>query len=112
MTTTQRYKDLKFWLFAGLTILLTGIMSYLHLQEFITVSIFQEIAGYPFGGEGTVPWYYQTAELYSKVSLTFGLGYLSAFIASICTTIKRNKKGLIIAFILLIVVEAVNLYVF
>lgn len=111
MTKLQRIKDIKFWFLAGLFFLLSGLMSYLCLQEFVTIGIFKETSGYPFGGEGPVPWYYKTAELYSKVCLTSGLGYLFAFIAGIGYTIKKNKKGIIIAFILPIVLEAVILFI-
>ena len=44
-----------------------------HLFEYYTVAIRKEIEFYPFGGEGPVPYYYRTAELYSIVNLTYGL---------------------------------------
>lgn len=91
MTTQQRNIDTKFWLLAGLTFLLSGLMTFMNLDEFVTIGLLKQTTNYPFGGEGPVPWYYKTAELYAKVNLVFGLAFLSAFIATIWTTLKRKK---------------------
>lgn len=111
MTTQQRNIDIKFWLLAGLTFLLSGLMTFMNLEEFVTIGLLKQTANYPFGGEGPVPWYYKTADLYAKVNLAFGLGFLTAFIVGIWTTFKRNKMGLFIALlstIFLIVIMFVN----
>lgn len=111
MTTQKRNIDIKFWLLAGLTFLLSGLMTFMNLEEFVTIGLLKQTANYPFGGEGPVPWYYKTADLYAKVNLAFGLGFLIAFIAGIWTTIKRIKTGLFIALlstIFLIVIMFVN----
>ena len=57
----------------SITILLSGVLTLIHLFEFYTVAIRKETEFYPFGGEGPVPYYYRTAELYSIVNLTYGL---------------------------------------
>ncbi|MBB6002330.1 hypothetical protein [Arcicella rosea] len=109
--TTQQHIDIKFWLLAGLTFLLSGLMTFMNLKEFVTIGLLKQTTNYPFGGEGSVPWYYETADLYAKVSFAFGLGFLSAFVAGIWTTFKRNKTGLFIALlssIFLIVIMFVN----
>lgn len=111
MTTQQRNIDTKFWLLAGLTFLLSGLMTFMNLDEFVTIGLLKQTTNYPFGGEGPVPWYYKTADLYAKVNLVFGLAFLSTFIATIWTTLKRNKMGLFIVLlstILLIVIMIVN----
>lgn len=86
-------------------------MTFMNLEEFVTIGLLKQTTNYPFGGEGPVPWYYKTADLYAKVNLAFGLGFLTAFVAGIWTTFKRNKKGLFIALlstIFLIVIMFVN----
>lgn len=111
MTTQQRNIDTNFWLLAGLTYLLSGLMTFLNLDEFVTIGLLNQTANYPFGGEGPVPWYYKTANLYAKVNLVFGLAFLSTFIAAIWTTLKRKKMGLFIVLlstIFLIVIMYVN----
>ena len=111
MTTQQRNIDIKFWLLAGLTFLLSGLMTFMNLEEFVTIGLLKQTTNYPFGGEGPVPWYYKTADLYAKVNLAFGLGFLTAFISGIWTTFKRNKMGLFITLlstIFLIVIMFVN----
>lgn len=111
MTTQQQHTDTKFWVLAGLTFLLSGLMTFMNLDEFVTIGLLKQTTNYPFGGEGPVPWYYKTADLYAKVNLAFGLGFLTAFVTGIWTTFKRNKTGLFIAFlstIFLIVIMIVN----
>lgn len=111
MTTQQRNIDIKFWLLAGLTFLLSGLMTFMNLDEFVTIGLLKQTANYPFGGEGPVPWYYKTADLYAKVNLVFGLAFLSTFIAAIRTTLKRKKMGLFIVLlstIFLIVIMYIN----
>ncbi len=97
--TTQQHIDIKFWLLAGMTLLLSGLMTLMHLEEFVTIGVLKQTTNYPFGRDGPVPWYYKTADLYAKVNLAFGLGFLSAFVAGIWTTSKRNKTRLFIAFL-------------
>lgn len=111
MTTQQQNIDIKFWLLAGLTFLLSGLMTFMNLEEFVTIGLLKQTGNYPFGGEGPVPWYYETADLYAKVNLAFGLGFLTAFISGIWATFKRKKTGLFIALlstIFLIVIVIVN----
>lgn len=99
MMTQQRHNDIKFWFLSGLTLLISGIMTLLNLEEFVTIGLLKHTTNYPFGGEGYVPWYYETADLYAKVNLAFALGFLTAFIAGIWSTIKGNKTALFIAFL-------------
>ena len=58
---------------SGIIILLSGFFTYIGLTEFYIVGIKKETELYPFGGEGPVPYFYKSAELYSAVSLTYGL---------------------------------------
>lgn len=67
----------------GIGVLLSGILSVSGLSEFYKVGIKNDTKLYPFGGEGPVPYYYQTAELYSNVTLTWGIIFLCVFILGI-----------------------------
>ena len=58
---------------AGIAILLNGFISFFGISEFYIVGIKKDTELYPFGGEGPVPYYYETAELYSTVSLIYGI---------------------------------------
>ena len=57
-------------------ILIAGILAVIGLSEYYTVALKKNIENYPFGGEGPVPYYYKTAELYSCVNLSWGLVFL------------------------------------
>lgn len=50
---------------------LTGALAFLNLSVYYTIGIQKETAAYPFGGEGPVPYYYQSPELYAQVSLVW-----------------------------------------
>jgi hypothetical protein len=111
MTTQKRHINTKFWLLAGLTFLLSGLMTFMSLDEFVKIGLLKQATDYPFGGEGPVPWYYKTADLYAKVNLVFGLAFLSTLIAAIWTTLKKKRMGLFITFfstIFLIVIMIVD----
>jgi hypothetical protein len=46
-------------------------MAAVNLWELYRVGVIGDRAGYPFGGEGPVPYFYKTPELYSRVSAIF-----------------------------------------
>ncbi|MDN3594187.1 hypothetical protein [Zunongwangia endophytica] len=74
----------------GFNIVVNGIFSLLCLSEFYKVGILQETKNYPFGGEGPVPFYYKTADLYSNVTLVYGSIFTILLIIGIWN-IKNNK---------------------
>lgn len=111
MAKADQNLDVTFCILAGLTFLLSGFMGFINFHEFVKVGLFKEIADYPFGGEGPVPWYYKSVDLYAKVSLISGLIFLSTFVIAIRITLRRNKKGIgiiLLATIFLIVAMLVN----
>ncbi|MDO5665991.1 MAG: hypothetical protein Q4G63_12150 [Bacteroidia bacterium] len=80
-----------------LAIFINGFLTLLNLSEFYIVGILKQTDGYPFGSEGSLPYYYNTAELYSIVNLIWGVIILSILIFTIIITIKgQRKKGFII----------------
>jgi hypothetical protein len=70
---TQRSVSEK--IFGGIGILLNGFFSFFGISEFYIVAIKKDTELYPFGGEGPVPYYYETAELYATVSLIYGIAF-------------------------------------
>jgi len=62
------------------------------------VKIQGRTAEYPFGGEGPTPYYYKTAELYSTVTLIWGIVFLTALIFTTWTVLTRKKKLTAISF--------------
>lgn len=79
------------WFIGAITISINGSLAILNLGEFYKIGIRKQVSGYPFGGEGPVPYYYKTAELYSTVSLVWGLLFLSALAFVIWAMLKRKK---------------------
>ncbi|SFS81967.1 hypothetical protein [Lutibacter maritimus] len=77
-------------IFSGIGILLSGIFSFIGFSEFYNVRIKKEIEFYPFGGEGPVPYFYKTAELYSNVNLTWGIIFLCVFSLGIWNWKKKK----------------------
>ncbi len=70
------------------------------MTEFYTVSVKNETSNYPFGGEGPVPYYYKSQELYSEVVLIWGLIYLILFLTTSWGIIKQKNRTIKIVFIL------------
>jgi len=111
MTTFTIQRDKSIWLLFLVTVLLSGLFAFINFQEFVTVSILQKSAGYPFGGEGPTPWYYKTSRLYSTVNLIFGLLFFFILALTWWTFIKAKRKSLLVAFIvtlLLILIQIIN----
>jgi hypothetical protein len=101
--------NIRFWLLATLTLFLTAFLCWINLSEFIEVGLNKKTGGYPFGGEGPVPWYYKTAELYAKVNLVFGLLFLSVFFIALWTIFKRKQLGTIIVLLTTLFIATVML---
>jgi len=82
-------------------------MTFINLYEFVTIGLLKKTGGYPFGGEGPVPWYYKSADLYAKVNLFFGLLFLTTLLVALWITLKKKKMGLFITFLLTIFLIAI-----
>lgn len=83
--------------------LLAGfLMSTVFLFEWYRVAILKKIENYPFGGEGPVPYYYKTAELYSKVNFSQGIIFLSLTVLGLWALIRNKRKtGLFISVLII-----------
>jgi hypothetical protein len=96
MTETNKNRP-TFLTISIVTICICGLLTLLNLSEFYTIGILKQTDGYPFGGEGPIPYYYQTAELYSTVNFIWGFIFLSTLVLAIKTTIKGQRRmGLIV----------------
>lgn len=74
----------------GIGILLSGFFAFFGLSEFYKIGILKQTEFYPFVGEGPVPYYYRTAELYSYVNLTYGIAFGTLVVIAIWNW-KKNK---------------------
>jgi len=70
----------------------------MNFSEWYNVKIQGRIAEYLFGGEGTIPYYYKTAELYSTVNLIWGIIFLTVLVFTTWIVIKGKKKLTLISF--------------
>lgn len=74
------------------------------LSEYYIVSIKKEIELYPFGGEGPVPYFYGTAELYANVCLTYGLVFSALILFGIWNWKAKKVNDLIVVGLIIIMI--------
>ena len=79
-------------------------MTIFSLSEWYRIGIQKETIGYPLGGEGPVPYYYKTPDLYASVNGIFGAAFLFLTLLSIWSFFRYKKRAGAIAFALIIVV--------
>jgi hypothetical protein len=91
-------RDNRAWVLFIATIVLAGLFAFVNLSEFVTVGILKQTSGYPFGGEGSTPWFYKSAQLYVTINFVVGLLFLFLFSTSIWSFLKFKKNGLLISF--------------
>ena len=89
-------------LLSSITIVISGLLTLLSLSEWYKVKIHHDIAEYHFGSEGPYPYFYKTAELYSRVNLIWGLVFLVILFFSIWSIVRSKKKLTTLFFILAI----------
>ena len=88
------------FLLGTITVITVGLVTLISFKEFYIIGIRKRTDGYPFGGESSVPYYYNTPELYSLVNIVWGFLFLTIFIISLRMLIVETKKGIIISFFL------------
>jgi len=90
-----------------IALLLNGFYAFLGFAEFYIVGIKKEIELYPFRGEGPVPYYYRTAELYTYINLTYGIAFAVLLGIGIWNWRKNKISGFILfgLTILLIIIQ-------
>ena len=98
MTQVTR-NNLNSRLLASIGIIISGIMSFINLSEYIKIKILNKTDGYPFGSEGPVSWYYGTADTYAMINLIFGILFIVSLLFSFWALYKRNVNTALIALI-------------
>lgn len=93
----------------GIGILFSGFFAFFGLSEFYKIGIMKQTEFYPFGGEGPVPYYYQTAELYSYVNLAYGIAF-GTLIGIALWNLKRNRISGFTTLLLTIVVTLMQMF--
>jgi len=93
----KKAKAIFSWMFIAITLILNGLFAFICLFEWYKIGIQGKEKEYPFGGEGPVPYYYKTEELYVLVNQIWGLILFANLIFLIWTLKKGNKKTKIFA---------------
>lgn len=88
----MKHNSLIYNISSVLLILISGLMMIMNFHEYIKIGILERIDNYPFGGEGSVPYYYKTAKLYSFVMLVWGLLFLTNLTLGIVSIAKKKIK--------------------
>jgi hypothetical protein len=94
----MKYSNTSYRAVSILFIVASSFMIFTNLQEWYIVGILESIEDYPFGGEGPVPYYYKSANLYSTVNLVWGISYSISLLFGIWFIIKKQFRSLLIIF--------------
>lgn len=74
------------------------------ISEFYIVAIKKETELYPFGGEGPVPYFYKSAELYAQVNLIYGIVFTIIILFGLWNWKTKKVNELIIVGIVALVI--------
>lgn len=105
----KKEKTLSEKIITGIGILLSSFFAFFGLYEFCKVGILNQTEFYPFGGEGPVPYYYQTAQLYSYINLIYGIIF-GTLIGIAIWNWKRNKINGFVTFGLTIILILIQIF--
>ena len=83
-------------------------MTIVNLSEWYRIGILKRTEGYPFGGEGPVPYFYKTPGLYALVNGVFGFVFLFLTLIVVWSFFGERRRIGLIAFALIIAVIAVD----
>lgn len=84
--------------------MLCGFFAIIGISEFYNVAIKKDTEYYPFGSEGSLPYYYKTAELYSYVNLTYGIAFGLLLLISIWNWKKNGRFNVLLFAIICLMV--------
>lgn len=74
------------------------------ISEYYIVAIKKETELYPFGGEGPVPYFYKSAELYAQVNLIYGIVFTLIILFGLWNWKTKKVNELIIVGIVALVI--------
>ncbi len=87
-----------FWIVNFLTILCSGFFTIILLHQWFKIKILGYTYFYNFGNEGTRPYYYKSADLYSAVTFLWAIMFLAVLAFGAWSIIKRQRKKSLQAF--------------
>ena len=96
MTIETNQNKLTFWIFKPLPIIISGLFAIMNLSEWYKIGILHETSGYPFGGEGPIPYYYKSAELYSTLNFVWGLLFFLTMLYGVWIVISKQRNKTIV----------------
>ena len=74
----------------SIAIIICGLFALMNLSEWYRVKIQERTAQYPFASEGPLPYYYKSSELYSTVTLIWGVIFL-CLMAFTSWAVKKDR---------------------
>ena len=104
------YSSLFYLIIRAITVLISGLGTFISFWEYFNVGMLKRTDGYPFGGEGPVPYYYKTPEMYSSVMLIEGIIFLLLFLLIVWAIIS-NKRSLSIWVLGYTIIVSVAIYI-
>ncbi len=107
MINTKRLTNI---IVSSITVILSGLLALMNLSEWYKVKILNCTAEYSFGSEGPYPYFYKTAELYSKVNLIWGLIFMTILLLSVWAIVK-SKRRLKLTFFILTILLLIVLFI-
>jgi len=93
-----------------ITLLISGLMTVLNLGQWFLVSIIGWTEAYSFGKKDAKPYFYKSADLFALVNLYWGLLFLAFFVLSLLAVFSKNKKLIISALTLNLLLVAGYIY--
>jgi hypothetical protein len=86
--------NIAFKVISILGLIMNGFFAFINLSEWYLIGFLDKTKDYPFGGEGPVPYYYKTKELYVAVNQIWGIifGILTIIMIWILFKGKRKHK--------------------
>jgi hypothetical protein len=83
---------------SSIAIILSGLLALMNFSEWYRVKIQKQTAQYPFDSEGPIPYYYKSSELYSTVTLIWGVIFMSLLAFTFWAVNKGQPKLTLISF--------------
>ncbi len=91
--------------FNVVSLVIVAMLSFICLSEWYNVEVLEKTEGYPFGSEGSVPYYYKSVELFVFVNQVWGLILLGVLILSIIIfRFGKQRIKLFMTFIIWIII--------
>jgi hypothetical protein len=86
-------------IFSFFSLIISGLLSFIGLQEFVKIKLFKQGGEYPFNSEAPSSWIYKSEHFYTFYNLIEGIVFLFLFFFCIKALTAKNIKNVVIGFI-------------